>query len=257
VKKRKPAAPPPEPKVTDDRPLKHAAFKTLASMKDALAADELAKEKHAREAADAKKRAAAARPPMPDAAGSAKGRMTTAADVWRPDLDRDLFRVAMSGVVKLAEGKSHAREMPRGGAQPNDATGVSMRRARAEGGDVIPVRWNEDGTFAAARPARLFALEALDRFATIEHRLDLHGSDATTAVSRVGEFVRTRRERGARVVAIVHGTGKHAPDGESVLRDVVVKTLSEPPASRDVDAFRSADRRDGGAGVTIVALRAR
>jgi hypothetical protein len=174
--------------------------------------------------------------------------------VWRPDLDGDLFRVAMSGVVKLADGKSHARQAPTG-ERRSDATGVSMRRARAEGGDVIPVRWNEDGTFTAARPARLFALEALDRFATIEHRLDLHGCDATEAASRVGEFVRTRRERGARVVSIVHGSGKHSPDGASVLRDVVVKTLSEPPASRDVDAFRSADRRDGGSGVTVVALR--
>ena len=257
-KPRKPVEPP-EPKVTDERPLKHSAFKSLETMKASLAAEDAtktAKEKAAADAAAAQ-RAARAKP-MSDAAGPKTGRMTTAADVWRPDVAKDLFRVAMSGVMPLASGKSHARspqDAPRG-PRGND-TGGAMRRARAEGAESIPVRWNEDGTFSAARSGRAFALEALDRFATFEHRLDLHGLDAVEAASRVGEFVRTRKLRGARVVAIVHGVGKHSPDGASVLRDVVAKTLSEAPVCREVDAFRSADARDGGAGVTIVALRAK
>ncbi|MEI8257306.1 MAG: Smr/MutS family protein [Deltaproteobacteria bacterium] len=250
-KPRKPPPPPPEPKVTDDAPLRQR-LAGLEALKKTLEAEEAAKPKpKTAPGAEVSARKPAPRAPEP------QGRMTSVADVWRPDIGKDLFRVAMSGVMPLNKGNAAARQPGdnvRRGPGGRDVGGA-MRRARAEGGETIPVRWLPDGTFEAARPGRSFALEALGRFAVMEHKLDLHGLDAVEAASRVGEFVRTRRARGARVVAIVHGSGKHSPDGTSVLRDVVVQTLAAPPVSRDVDAFRTADTGHGGAGVTVVSLR--
>lgn len=251
-KPRKTQAPPAEPKVTDETPLRHrlTGLEALRSTLEAEAAAKAPSQSNQHVEASVKS-------PPARATAEPLGRMTTVADVWRPDIGKELFRVAMSGVVPLGKGKAAAR-------QPGDPTargpggrdaGGAMRRARAEGGETIPVRWMPDGTFEAVRPGRTFALEALGRFAVIEHRLDLHGLNAVEATVRVGEFVRTRCARGARVVAIVHGAGTHSPDGVSVLRDVVVQVLSCPPVSRDVDAFCTAGTRQGGIGVTVVSIR--
>ncbi len=249
-KPRKPPQPPPEPKVTDEAPLRHR-LAGLDALKKALDADAAAKAKANPSAG------ASAKKPAPPRAPEPQGRMTTVADVWRPDIGKDLFRVAMSGVMPLNKGNAAARQPGQSASRPSGGrdVGGAMRRARAEGGDTIPVRWLPDGTFEAARPGRTFALEALGRFAVLEHKLDLHGLDTVEAIARVGEFVRTRKARGARVVAIVHGSGKHSPDGTSVLRDAVVQTLASPPVSRDVDAFRTAETGHGGAGVTVVSIR--
>jgi DNA-nicking Smr family endonuclease len=117
------------------------------------------------------------------------------------------------------------------------------------------VRWLPDGSCEAVRAGRTFALEALGRFAVPQDWLDLHGLTPAEARAQVEEFVRTRRARGLRVVSIVHGVGRHAPDGESLLRDVVVKALSEPPGSREIDAFQTAEPVHGGSGALMVALR--
>jgi DNA-nicking Smr family endonuclease len=248
VSRKKSRETPPPPKKGEETPLKHRALAGLEALRDALEAEEKARAQ-AVEAAKAKPRAPSPPKPLPTP------RRTD--EVWRPDLDKELFAVAMSGVVPLADKGKAARVKSTPEARSHGArdAGTRMRRAQAEGGEVIVVRWHEDGTCEGARKGRTFALEALGRFAAPEETLDLHRLDPVEARARVEEFVRTRRARGRRVVAIVHGLGRHAPDGQSVLRDVVVEALSQPPASREIDAFRSGE--GPGAGAMLVALRRR
>jgi DNA-nicking Smr family endonuclease len=182
-------------------------------------------------------------------------RRTDAIDVWRPDLDKELFNAAMTGVKPLAPRKPTERVPSHGPRPAQHPAGARARRAAAEGDVGLQVIWREDRTCEAARRGATFALEGLERFASPQDTLDLHGLDATEARSRTVEFVRTRRARGLRVVEVVHGTGRHAPDGHCVLRDIAVSALSEVPGSREVEAFRSGPAGASGSASLRVALR--
>ena len=179
-------------------------------------------------------------------------------DVWRPDLDAELFAVAMSGVRPLAAGgapRTSARD-PSAPSRERPSPAVKARRALAEGGERLRASVSPEGVVTCARPGRAFALEALQRFATPDDTLDLHGLTEPEALVRVQEFVRTRRARGLRCVQVVHGRGRHSPGGDAVLRDAAVRALSEPPTCRELDAFASAPDALGGVGALLVSLRA-
>lgn len=170
---------------------------------------------------------------------------------------RAAFAMAMTGVKPLA-GRGGANVIraraggARGAADESAAPGASRRREAAEGGTPLTVRWQADGVVEGVRAGRWFALEAIQRFAVPDAQLDLHGLDVASARGRVAEFVRAQQRRGARVVRIVVGVGRHAPDQDSILRDVTVATLSDPPTATDVDAFcTDVERR----GALVVALR--
>ena len=200
--------------------------------------------------------------PKKPAATPAPVKRSSTPEVWRPDLDKDLFNVAMSGVMPLANRGAGERIRTGAAAEvtpktraPAPSASAKLRRAQAEGDDGIAVRWAEDGGCEGARRGRTFALEALGRFAVPQDTLDLHGREATEARSVVAEFVRSRRARGLRTVRVIHGVGKHSPEGVSLLREAVVRALAEAPGSREVDAFRTADAENGGAGAIMVALR--
>lgn len=245
-------------KKSPDAPVTSNPFKApLAGLKKEM--DDAAEKKRAEEAA--KREAARARgervaePKRP--ADPAPPKRSTP-EVWRPDLEKELFAVAMAGVEPLAARGAQrlsARDDTAPPRPPPPSAGQRARRVHAEGGERLEARWAPDGTVSCARPGQSFALEALGRFAAPQDALDLHGLGEPEAVLRVQEFVRTRRLRGLRCVQIVHGRGRRAPDGDSVLRDVVVKTLCEPPTCRELDAFASAPEELGGAGSILVSLR--
>lgn len=174
-------------------------------------------------------------------------------EVWRPNLEKDLFSSAMNGVQKLSEKKAGpaSRVKPAGPSVQTDRSTAKARRASAEGDEKLTVRWVDERCEAARKGAE-FALEALQRFSDAQEKLDLHGLESVEARTKVVEFVRSRRARGMRVVEVIHGVGRNSPDGYSVLRDATVTALSESPGSRDVEAFCSTER---GASI-VVALRA-
>jgi DNA-nicking Smr family endonuclease len=177
----------------------------------------------------------------------------TNVEVWRPNLDVEIFAVAMSGVEKLSTKKAGAasRVKPSGPSASVEKSGARARRAAAEGDDKLAVRWPTEQRCEAARRGAEFALEALQRFVTPDDVLDLHGRESAEARTRVAEFVRSRRARKLKVLEIVHGAGRNSPDGYPVLRDAVVAELCEAPTSRELDAFCSTDR---GASI-VVALK--
>ncbi len=180
-----------------------------------------------------------------------------AVEVWRPNLDQELFRAAMYGVRPLAEAPARVTSAAQGEPRPRrDPMATQMRKAQAEGGPVHTVQWGSDGTVRAWRKGHEFALEVLDRFAAPADTLDLHGCAPHEAAVRVVEFVRSRRARQMRCVRVVCGWGRGSPDGASVLCDAVVRVLSGPPATAVVDAFASAPDSLGGRGALLVSLRA-
>jgi DNA-nicking Smr family endonuclease len=253
---------------SNPNPLGHKGLSGLAKVKAELDAQERVKREA--EEAKAKKEAEfrariglspAQKKPAPAAKDAtakgapASGRKTDSIDVWRPDLDKELFDAAMNGVRPLAPKKKPDRVGASPAAHPAHAHGAKARRAAAEGDVGLAVKWREDGTCEGARKGAAFALEALDRFASPQDTVDLHGLDMTEARAKALEFVRSRRARGLRVVELVHGTGKHAPDGHCVLRDAAVAALSEVPGSREVEAFRSKPGGPSGSAAILVALR--
>lgn len=197
--------------------------------------------------------------PTKSSSDKSGARRSDSVEVWRPDLEKELFAVAMSGVEKLAPKAAGNRVHHDPAAHKNKSgqLGTKARRAAAEGDVGLTVKWNENGTCQASRAGAAFALEALDRLATPQDTIDLHGLEAVEARTRVLEFVRSRRARGLRVVEVVHGTGKHAPDGHCVLRDAAAAALSEVPGSREVEAFKSKDPGPSGSAAILVALRPR
>lgn len=87
---------------------------------------------------------------------------------------------------------------------------------------------------------------------TIEARLDLHGQTQEQAHRRLGQFLASTAQRGARCVLVV--TGKGLASG-GVLRHMVPRWLNEGGNRERVLAFSSAQLRDGGDGALYVLLR--
>lgn len=250
---------------SNPNPLGHKGLSGLAKMKAELDAKAQAE----REAEEAKKKKEAEfrakiglakeeKKPVKTSASSEPVRKTDSIEVWRPNLAAELFSAAMSGVEKLsAKGKANRVVHDPSRTKKATALGDKARRGAAEGDVGLAVKWHDNGTCEASRPGAAFALAALDRLANPQDSLDLHGLDTTEARAKVFEFVRSRRARGMRVVEVVHGTGKHAPDGHCVLRDAAVAALSEVPGSREVEAFRSKEGGPSGSAALLVALRSK
>ncbi|MCA9582509.1 MAG: Smr/MutS family protein [Myxococcales bacterium] len=88
-----------------------------------------------------------------------------------------------------------------------------------------------------------------------EATLDLHGCRAAQVGPRVTRFVHRSRERGLRVVAVVHGKGLHSEGGVGVLRDALLRALSDASVGAQVEGFVTAPNHAGGLGATLLILR--
>lgn len=232
---------------------KPSPFDALKPLQDKLRTE--AEEKARAEAEKRRAALEAGRRPPPRAPDPRPAPRRSAVEVWRPDLDKDLFRAAMEGVRPLSQAPTRLSARDPSAPPPKPSAETRMRRAHAEGAPTLAVRWAEDGTVTGVRPGRSFALEALGRFAAPQETLDLHGYEPPEAATRVAEFVRSRRARGLRCVCVVHGWGKNAPDGASVLRDAVVQCLANVPACGEIDAFATAPEDLGGRGALLISLR--
>ncbi len=82
--------------------------------------------------------------------------------------------------------------------------------------------------------------------------LDLHGLTAEEAERRVREFLQDSYRNGMRKICIIHGKGIHAPQGQGVLKDVV---LQEIERSKVVREYITPSARYGGSGVLWLILK--
>ena len=84
-------------------------------------------------------------------------------------------------------------------------------------------------------------------------QLDLHGMFVEEAREAVSSFLKNAVSRELYCVRIIHGKGNGSPQGLSILREKVRRWLKQ---RSEVVAFAEPHERDGGAGATIVRLRA-
>lgn len=83
--------------------------------------------------------------------------------------------------------------------------------------------------------------------------LDLHGLTAEEAGRRVGSFLQDSYRNGMKKICIIHGKGIHAPQGQGVLKDVV---LCEIERSKVVREYSIPPAKYGGSGVLWLILKA-
>lgn len=90
-----------------------------------------------------------------------------------------------------------------------------------------------------------------------EARLDLHRMTVERARQEVFEFIRQSCLYGLRTVMIVHGKGQHTVPGQSEKNQALLKSYVHKwlPELEDVQAYCSAQPRDGGVGAVYVMLR--
>ena len=87
---------------------------------------------------------------------------------------------------------------------------------------------------------------------TVEAEFDLHGMTVATARRALAEFLHAAVVAGRRCVRIIHGKGHGSHQRKPVLKSKVDHWLRQ---RRDVLAFCSARRVDGGTGAVYVLLR--
>lgn len=87
--------------------------------------------------------------------------------------------------------------------------------------------------------------------------LDLHGANTKSAERRLSVFLAAERARGATLVLVIVGRGRHSPGGEGILRREIGAWLSAGPTTAHVLAFRTAPPELGGSGGVLVLLAPR
>jgi DNA-nicking Smr family endonuclease len=98
-------------------------------------------------------------------------------------------------------------------------------------------------------------LRELARRTRASETLDLHGLSQREARDTVTSWVRQMHKKGLSILCIVHGKGQHSEGGLGVLREVVVRALTETSASMCVLAFVTAPEACGGSGALLVELK--
>ncbi len=84
-----------------------------------------------------------------------------------------------------------------------------------------------------------------------ESTLDLHGLRVAEARRELAQFIPWCAHRGYRCVRIIHGKGQRSAEQQPILKQKINQWL---PQRKEVLAFVSAPRRDGGTGAVYVLL---
>jgi len=162
-----------------------------------------------------------------------------------PDEGSD-FENAMGDVRRLADDRRRSRAGPLPQARV-------LRRAREPVAFVRPDPEQPRLGYAPGLDRRTFRQLRRGRL-TPELTLDLHGMRRARARTALQQEV--RRPRNTReVLLVVHGRGHHSSRGP-VLRAALAEWLAEPAIAEHVLAFAPARAHDGGAGATLLLLRA-
>ncbi|WP_165373420.1 Smr/MutS family protein [Sorangium cellulosum] len=178
-------------------------------------------------------------------------------------VDPETFAIYMAGVRVLEDrvnripataSRVERAAQPAPALDPDEDARSRMRSLVVEG---IKFETTDDGERIEGRrldvdPRELRRLRRA-RYA-IDGTLDLHGLRLEAARDAVEAFVGKRQRDGDRVVAIVHGKGRHSPGGYAVLRGEIAAWLSQGRVARHVAAFATAPDTEGGAGAVLVLL---
>lgn len=174
------------------------------------------------------------------------------------DDDRHLFREAMADVAPL-----HDKDAPVQYKRRPSKRSLTEGQRRRRGDAVREERPTWDRGIAQLQPHEAVewrgngvSRKVLRRFGH-DHRavaatLDLHYKNVEEARRTVDRFLTAERQRGNRVVCIIHGRGE-ASETPARIKSHVAHWLRN---HRAVLAYKSAPRADGGAGAVWVLLKA-
>lgn len=165
--------------------------------------------------------------------------------------DTMTFRAAMRGVKPLVSGAAQIRVAP---PSEDDEGALTLRSLVLDGMtfEVIDDGATLQGRRLDVDPREVRRLRQ-ERYA-VDGTLDLHKHSVAEARVAVVQFIARRAREGDKVIAIVHGKGKHSAGGEAVLRGELGAWLSQGDAARHVLAFASAVDRAGESGKLLVRI---
>ena len=145
-----------------------------------------------------------------------------------------------------------------GRVAPQRRPATSTAQNTRAGADVGPAPafelFVEEGWVEGRRADLPAASASRLRRADAQATLDLHGLSEADAHRALLAFVTRARARGALLVLVVHGKGRHSPAGEGVLGRAVVQSLTGADLGPLVRCFTTADRSRGGTGALVVLL---
>lgn len=174
--------------------------------------------------------------------------------------DRDIdFLSAMreAGVTSLKDARSVVRKKPVRviSKQTIEQSPKPAREAMSDDADsLIEFLESDDGlSFRRPEVGPDVARDLRRGRWVVMAQLDLHGMFVEEAREAVAKFIVTAQANGRYCVRIVHGKGNGSPGGQSILREKVRRWLKQRD---EVIAFAEPHERDGGAGATIVRLKA-
>jgi DNA-nicking Smr family endonuclease len=164
------------------------------------------------------------------------------------DEEARLFEEAMRDVRRMEAEAEPPGEPLRAGAAP------AVRHSADPPAFDIEIAGERVSIFHPSLPPP--ARRALRRGVTAPERtLDLHGSRAASAVREVERFLADARASGARCVLVITGRGlRSGPEGP-VLRDQVVRILTQTALAGEVLGVTSAPTSLGSTGALLVLLR--
>lgn len=182
-------------------------------------------------------------------------------DEQRPELEENLFSIAMKGVAPISRGNVIGRrfqvERSEGPKYKEDAETLSKLQHLVKYGigfHVSDTPEYVEGTGYHVHPSIAGRLHQ-GEFA-IQAHIDLHGLGVDDAKEVFERFLRESVITGKRGILVIHGRGLSSPS-EPVLKKKVIEWLTRGLWRKWVIAFSSARHCDGGAGATYVLLRHR
>jgi DNA-nicking Smr family endonuclease len=165
------------------------------------------------------------------------------------DAERRLFEEEMRDVRRIDRGLARVVTREKPAPVP-----VAVARPAAAGGLVVEVAGEQVRAFDASLPAtQRRALR--QRRSRPEAVLDLHGLRAADAAGRVERFLAEARHAGHRHVLIVTGRGLRSGPSGPVLRQEVVRLLTEGGLQRYLLGLVTAPPALGGPGALLLWLR--
>jgi DNA-nicking Smr family endonuclease len=175
------------------------------------------------------------------------------------DEDRRAFEQAVEGARPLAADRRRTRAELVPAKAPPTARPPRIRPAAA----VEPLRAIEP-LGEGERYAYLASGESTERLRELrsgrarpEAVLDLHGQTAAASAGALVRFVASARQRGRRLLLVIHGRGLGSGPTGPVLRQLVVEQLAQGALAADVLALASAPPALGGGGAALVLVRKR
>ncbi len=176
--------------------------------------------------------------------------------------DTELFLEAMKPVTPLNDGDTTRIPPPRPTEFfPSYATAEEAEVYRSltdlvEGNATFDLYHTDEYVEGAVQGLPYHILRKLRRgeFSYQDH-LDLHGYTRREAYHTTVAFVEAAYTHGHRCVLIVPGRGRNSTEKKSVLKESLIRWLTQHPLKHLVLAFSSARSCDGGLGAVYVLLR--